>query len=451
MDFKNYELSDYEEYLLKRTGTENVSFADGMVYATYHPESNITELMKTNDNEFVALCVEAEEQIKPLQTNGTDDNSEWLDRIRFPVDSTETDEFERVFYERHSDIKPQQKNNPLSGSIVTVPLGEALFEFMYADFDSLYDEVELRLYKYEEIELPDVESSMQDNINQFIFYRAYKELINYLAFGSTASALFPPSIKNGADISEAMDDYYQYLKTLQQEYKEVLEFCFDSKFHPDVLGDMKPAVRYYLYRKIKKMPPFVEFNEEQRLLMDEKKTPVDYNPPVLADFAREHNIDAYTLMYFHNYNHKPVIRYRCESLHDFLELEFNKLIEYGVKLKRCERCGQFFTVKGNYDARYCNRIHPGEVRSCRDLAAEENYKMKMADDKAIPLYRKYYRRYSARVKVNQIKKPEFKKWKYAALSKRDDCSNGKITVEEYIDWNEAYFPNRKRKDKQTTQ
>ena len=147
MDLKNYELSDYEEYLLKRTGTENVSFADGMVYATYHPENNTTELMKTNDDEFVALCIEAEEQMKSLQTNSTDDNSEWLDRIRFPIDSKEIDEFERVFYERHSDIKPQQKNDPLSGSIVTVPLGEALFEFMYADFDSLYDEVKLRLYK----------------------------------------------------------------------------------------------------------------------------------------------------------------------------------------------------------------------------------------------------------------------------------------------------------------
>ena len=179
MDLKNYELSDYEEYLLKRTGTENVSFTDGMVYATYHPENNTTELTKTNDDEFVALCVEAEEQMKPLPTNDTDDNSEWLNCIRFPVDSTEIDEFERVFYERHPDIKPQQKNDPLSGSIVTVPLGEALFEFMYADFDSLYDEVKFRLYKYEEIELPDADSNIQDNINRFISYRAYKELINY--------------------------------------------------------------------------------------------------------------------------------------------------------------------------------------------------------------------------------------------------------------------------------
>ena len=32
MDLKNYQLSEYEEYLLERTGTENVAFDDGMVY-----------------------------------------------------------------------------------------------------------------------------------------------------------------------------------------------------------------------------------------------------------------------------------------------------------------------------------------------------------------------------------------------------------------------------------
>lgn len=451
MDLKNYELSEYEEYLLNRTGTENVSFIDDMAYATYHPENSKVELMKTTDDEFVALCIEAEEQMKPLQTNSTDDNSEWLDRVRFPVDSTEVDAFEKEFYKQHADIQPQQKNNPLSGSVVTVPFSEALFEFVYTDFDSLYDEVKFKLNKYEEIELPNADSDIQERINRFLSYRAYKELINHLAFGSTASALFPPSINEDADISEAMDDYYQYLKMLQQEYKEILEFCFDSNFYPDMLGEMAPAVRYYFYRKINKMPPLVEFNEEQRLIMGEKKNAAEYDPLVIADFAREHNIDAYTMMYFHNYEHKTAIRYRCESLHEFLELEFNKLIEYGVKLKRCERCGQFFTVKGNYDARYCNRTHPGELRTCRDLAAEENYKKKMANDEAIPIYRKYYRRYSARVKVNQIKQPDFNKWRYAAITKRNECSDGKITVEEYIDWNEAYFPNRKRKDKQSTQ
>lgn len=94
--------------------------------------------MKSNDDEFVTLCINAREQARSLQEHKNDDNSEWLENIRFPVDSTEIDEFEKMFYEHNPDIEPQSKNNPLSGSKVTLPLGEALFEFVYADFDSLY-------------------------------------------------------------------------------------------------------------------------------------------------------------------------------------------------------------------------------------------------------------------------------------------------------------------------
>lgn len=94
--------------------------------------------MKSNDDEFVTLCINSKDRARSIQAHSDDDNSEWLDNIRFPVDSTEIDEFEKMFYEHNPDIEPQQKNNPLSGCKVTLPLGEALFEFVYADFDSLY-------------------------------------------------------------------------------------------------------------------------------------------------------------------------------------------------------------------------------------------------------------------------------------------------------------------------
>lgn len=447
MDLKNYQLSEYEEYLLERTGTENVAFNDGMVYVTYHRDNNSTELMKSNDDEFIMLCMNAKEQICSLQEHKNDDDSEWLDCIRFPVDSTERDEFEKMFYQQNPDIEPQPKNNPLSGSKVTLPLGEALFEFVYADFDSLYEEVKVCLCLYKDMDLPNADNEVQEMINRYRIYRNYKWLINHLAFGSTASAMFPPAITQDADLAAAMLDYYKYLITLQKEYRYILEFCFETKHYSEVLSDMTPSARYYLYRKINNMPPFVEFNEEQRLIMGDKKAQADCDFSAFSDFAQEHGIDTTTLIYFHNFNHNPVLRYRCESLHEFLELELNKLIEYDVKLKCCERCGQWFTYKGNYDARYCNRIHLGELRSCRDLAAEENYKLKIEKNEALPIYRKYYRRYYARVKVNQIKKNDFKKWKYKALVKRDECSDGNITTEEYIDWLEGCFPNRKRKDK----
>lgn len=447
MDLKKYRISDYEEYLLERTGTENVEFNDCMVFVTYHRDTNSTELMKTNDDEFVALCIESKERASSLQKRSADDSSKWIDCIPFPIDSTETDEFEKQFYQHNPDIKPQPKNNPLSGSKVTLPFGEALFDFIYADFDSLYreGEVSLSIYGDKDIDLPPADSDIQDRVNRFQIYRSYKWLINHLAFGSTASALFPPAIRENADLETAMLDYYRYLVTLQKEYRDILDFCFEPGYYPEVLGDMSPSARYYLYRKINELPPFVELKAEQRLIMGDEKPPKDFDTLAFTEFAEENGIDYFTLKYFHDFDHKPILRYRCESLHEFLELELNKLIEYDVKLKRCQRCGWWFTYKGNYNARYCNRIHTGELRSCRDLAAEANYKIKMAEDKALPIYRKYYRRYSARVKVHQIKKNDFKKWKYEALVKRDECSDGKITAEEYIDWMEGYFPNRKRK------
>ena len=60
------------------------------------------------------------------------------------------------------------------------------------------------------------------------------------------------------------------------------------------------------------------------------------------------------------------------------------------------------------------------------------------------MYDLYYRRYAARRKVRQIKEDEFKKWRYEAMRLRDDCEAGKLTVAEYEQWMESYFPNRKR-------
>ena len=94
---------------------------------------------------------------------------------------------------------------------------------------------------------------------------------------------------------------------------------------------------------------------------------------------------------------------------------------------------------------YCSRIPNGGTRTCQELAAAEKYKAKIADDKAIPIYNRYYKRYAARVRVRQIKEADFKKWTYQTIRLRDDCSAGKISPEEFTQWMEDSFPNRKPK------
>ncbi len=121
------------------------------------------------------------------------------------------------------------------------------------------------------------------------------------------------------------------------------------------------------------------------------------------------------------------------------------MLEQNVHFRKCKRCGKYFIMKGKYDTRYCDRVVEGESRSCQEIAAAENYKAKHADDKAAAIYSKYYKRYSARVKVNQIKEADFKKWKYQAMTKRDKCTNGIITPEEFTSWMEDCFPNRNPK------
>ena len=139
------------------------------------------------------------------------------------------------------------------------------------------------------------------------------------------------------------------------------------------------------------------------------------------------------------------IEYEFGSVVEMLELEFTKMLEANLRFRKCKRCGKYFIMKGMYDTNYCNHVAPGQTKNCQELAAIDNYKAKIADNKAIPIYNKYYKRYAARVKVRQIKEADFKKWKYQALTMRDDCAEGKISVEEYTQWMEDSFPNRKPK------
>lgn len=91
--------------------------------------------------------------------------------------------------------------------------------------------------------------------------------------------------------------------------------------------------------------------------------------------------------------------------------------------------------------------HIAEVktRMCRDLAAQENYAAKNADNPAAAIYRKYYKRYFARVQVRQIRAEDFKRWKYQAVVKQDACLNGALTPEALTAWMEGAFPNRQKK------
>lgn len=125
------------------------------------------------------------------------------------------------------------------------------------------------------------------------------------------------------------------------------------------------------------------------------------------------------------------------------------MLEEGVRFQKCGRCGKYFIQKGNYHGSYCDRVAPSERRTCQQLAAQENYQKKLSDNdgnNALSVYQKYYKRYFARVKAGSLKKDAFKQWQYEAVTKRGECLDGEISLNELIAWMEGSFPNRVKKE-----
>ena len=114
------------------------------------------------------------------------------------------------------------------------------------------------------------------------------------------------------------------------------------------------------------------------------------------------------------------VDYRFSSLAELLNLEFTKMLELNLRYTKCQRCGRLFPLKGNREAKYCETIAEGETKTCRELAIQENYKARTADEE------------------------KFREWKYTAMTKRNECTDGKLTIDEFEAWMEESFTNRKK-------
>ena len=261
---------------------------------------------------------------------------------------------------------------------------------------------------------------------------------------------------------EGLKWYYNYLITLQNEYKELIEFCFDEDFYPEVMEKIKPAERYYLYKTIHNQPLTIqreEYFSYNRSNPNGKILPIhlsqedflsrimnEYEPTEQhKEFQKKYNLSNAEMEVFCRFPISPNTSYKFRNIRKALELEFTKMLEQDIRFRKCKRCGKYFIMKGNYNTNYCDRIAEGETRNCQDIMALENYKKKMADNAAIKIYNKYYKRYSARVKAHTILEDDFKKWKYEAMTKRNECMDGKLTEEDFINWMDSCFPNRNRK------
>lgn len=148
----------------------------------------------------------------------------------------------------------ERKINAFSGTEITVPLGEGLLNFCYADFGSAFEHcAPMHRERIQSVDGPEKIRSAQEGVIHI--YELYAEVFTALSevfYSSIYTASFPPQFTRKTE--RALDYYRQYLLRLQAEFLELIEFCLDKEYRPEVLGQLYPSERYSLWCRIKGIP-----------------------------------------------------------------------------------------------------------------------------------------------------------------------------------------------------
>lgn len=450
---KNLVWCDAEQKILSIAVPESYEFSEADAASRSIPKkrlSVLSELACGKRNPFLVLPDQTDEELKNYLSvfSKLPSNFEYFPSLQMAtnpdVDSEESEiEAGRLI--------------PLSGGSVEFTLGEGLLDFLYADFEAACNSDQVTFEEEREISPIPFESEAEQKVFDHLCLAETVKHFRPVIHSSLYTILFPPFLKKRT--KKELSAYLAYLKALQTRLMELITFVFDEEYYPSILKKMSADQRYALYCRANNCTARYEYQyifdypELSENPLGNYFSPAQFIDPEndeyendeLRDFCVEHRLLQEDLETISVLPCEPLTRFQCSSIEDMLMFELWEMLTKSVRFRKCKRCGRYFIMKGNYDTNYCDRVANGETRNCQELAAQENYKKKMADNAAIPLYQKYYKRYAARVRVCQIKEPDFKKWKYQAMTKRDECTDGKITLTEFEAWLEASFPNRKKK------
>jgi len=271
--------------------------------------------------------------------------------------------------------------------------------------------------------------------------------------------LFPPLVRSRS--SRMGVAYFNYILALQHEYAKLLDFCFNTEFYKDELDGLTAASRFHLYCGTTDAVPLRTMNMSFRFTQQgfgnismpvrdkEAHEQLKQNPAKTLGnidskrepnaFEREYGINPVAVDLARVMPIPIASSYRCSSLEEILYLEFEKMLELDLRVKKCKNCGRYFILKGNYQTEYCDRIPNGETQTCQNIGATAKYAKKVKDCPALALFNRAYKRYHARLKVGSVKPDAFKKWRYEAVVMRDNCLSGEITTSEFEDWIDHYF------------
>ena len=130
--------------------------------------------------------------------------------------------------------------------------------------------------------------------------------------------------------------------------------------------------------------------------------------------------------------------YTCDGLDDLCMASLYHLARMGLRLKRCNNCGQYFVALRRADAIYCDRQSPfRKNKTCKEDGPSRAFEKKAKINTAAKLHRNLY---AAKLMLTRRNpdiphyKESFEQWKLQSKSWKADLIAGRKSEEAYLQW-----------------
>lgn len=242
---------------------------------------------------------------------------------------------------------------------------------------------------------------------------------------------------NSPNMSPLKNTYINKLEYISKEIRFALDFCCSTNYDPK-FNSLTNMQRYYLYcySYPDNMHTNTWYEPSKRLVLEHDGTnePIENipkyprhinstdDPEEFAPISEKYDIPDNIVAELSQMNVTQARYYECLSIHEYLKIEFFKMIELDLKIKKCKNCGKYFVLKGDYSTDYCDRIQSGEKFTCKKLAAMKARKEKVNNNPILKEYEKAYKRNYAKFINKRWNIEEFRLWAEEATERRATTS-----------------------------
>lgn len=349
---------------------------------------------------------------------------------------------------------------------VTYTLGEMLIDFISLDEDIL------DLFEKDRLQLIDEIHLINANDFEWDFYGMVDKFIeNYLAEKNISKDDFAKKVAI-FDLLQHYEDFHPYftmldlytniipydnavlltqmlnLKTLIAGIKELAAFCFDVEM--EHFGKLSAEKRYYYYHASGR-GSIPQSLRTRVLALPDKILPEDYGvffKTLPKDFdmgkvwklssvhglKQAQDITKDTADYLSNEDIKLYEAYEVQSISEMAYLEIYQMLLANTAIKKCDLCGKYFVMKGDYNNKYCDRKAPGKKQTCQHLGSSKDFRLRKSNSPTYMEYMKAYKRMHSRINYGLITKEKFDIWRDAAKEKKELCERGELAVEDFKAW-----------------